>query len=105
MSPEIRLIMPSAFALPARSVHRITSVCLRLKAAASSAPVPLQRHLSTARVLPTEIDLQAPNGHRWKQPTGLFINHEFVESSNGSKIETVDPLCVSPLNGNSPETY
>lgn len=37
------------------------------------------------------IELTAPNGRKWTQPTGLFINNEFVPSSNGQKIDTIDP--------------
>jgi aldehyde dehydrogenase (NAD(P)+) len=36
------------------------------------------------------VDLVAPNGVRYTQPTGLFINNEFVPSS-GPKITSVDP--------------
>jgi hypothetical protein len=40
------------------------------------------------------IELTAPNGRTWSQPTGLFINNEFVESQKGSKLETIDPAYV-----------
>ncbi|KAF4419516.1 Aldehyde dehydrogenase N-terminal [Fusarium acutatum] len=29
---------------------------------------------------PVSVDLSAPNGHKWAQPVGIFINNEFVES-------------------------
>jgi NAD-dependent aldehyde dehydrogenases len=38
-----------------------------------------------------EIELTAPNGRRWMQPLGLFINNEFVASSNGQTITSVNP--------------
>ena len=38
-----------------------------------------------------EVELTAPNGHRWKQPLGLFINNEFVKSSNDQKIVSINP--------------
>ncbi len=38
-----------------------------------------------------EVELTAPNGKKWQQPLGLFINNEFVKSSNEQKIETVNP--------------
>lgn len=41
-----------------------------------------------------EIDITTPNGHSYKQPTGLFINNEFVASS-GQTITTLDPAYVS----------
>ncbi|KAF2009729.1 aldehyde dehydrogenase [Aaosphaeria arxii CBS 175.79] len=37
------------------------------------------------------VELQAPNGRKWAQPTGLFINNEFVPSSTGKTIESIDP--------------
>jgi hypothetical protein len=41
-----------------------------------------------------EVELTAPNGIKWVQPLGLFINNEFVPSSNGEKITTVNPAYV-----------
>ena len=41
---------------------------------------------------PRSITLQAPNGREWEQPTGLFINNEFVESTNPENVITsIDP--------------
>jgi aldehyde dehydrogenase (NAD+) len=38
------------------------------------------------------ITLRAPNGKEWEQPTGLFINNEFVESTNPENtIVSIDP--------------
>ncbi|KAM0332200.1 hypothetical protein ACHAQA_002475 [Verticillium albo-atrum] len=37
------------------------------------------------------IDLTAPNGRSWTQPTGLFINNEFIASTGGQTITSVDP--------------
>ncbi|GKT45027.1 putative aldehyde dehydrogenase-like protein [Colletotrichum spaethianum] len=37
------------------------------------------------------VELTAPNGQKWTQPTGLFINNEFVPSSTGQTIITIDP--------------
>jgi aldehyde dehydrogenase (NAD(P)+) len=42
-----------------------------------------------------EVQLTAPNGRTWVQPLGLFINNEFVKSSNEQKITTINPTCVS----------
>lgn len=41
-----------------------------------------------------KIDLQAPNGVKYTQPTGLFINNEFVPSSGGKKLTSIDPASV-----------
>jgi len=43
-----------------------------------------------------EVELTAPNGKKWTQPLGLFINNEFVKSSNGQKIASINPACVNP---------
>lgn len=37
------------------------------------------------------VDITAPNGRTYKQPTGLFINNEFRPSSNGQTIVSLDP--------------
>ncbi|KAH7159424.1 Aldehyde/histidinol dehydrogenase [Dactylonectria estremocensis] len=36
-------------------------------------------------------DLVTPNGIRYRQPLGLFINNQFVESRSGETISTIDP--------------
>lgn len=36
-------------------------------------------------------DLTAPNGLKYTQPLGLFINNEFVPSQSGKKIPSIDP--------------
>ncbi|KAH6886185.1 aldehyde dehydrogenase [Thelonectria olida] len=35
--------------------------------------------------------LTAPNGRKYAQPTGLFINNEWVKSSDGGKISSINP--------------
>ncbi|KAK8868970.1 aldehyde dehydrogenase [Apiospora arundinis] len=40
---------------------------------------------------PTEVTLTAPNGHSWKQPLGLFVNNEFVESQDAKTLAVVNP--------------
>ncbi|UNI20458.1 mitochondrial aldehyde dehydrogenase [Purpureocillium takamizusanense] len=37
------------------------------------------------------VDLQAPNGVRYTQPTGIFINNEFVKATSGQTITSIDP--------------
>jgi aldehyde dehydrogenase (NAD(P)+) len=36
------------------------------------------------------VEITAPNGLKYTQPTGLFINNEFVEG-NGGTITSIDP--------------
>ncbi|KAH8694096.1 putative betaine-aldehyde dehydrogenase [Talaromyces proteolyticus] len=38
-----------------------------------------------------KVKLTAPNGHTYIQPTGLFINNEWVPSSDGKKITSINP--------------
>ncbi|KAH7085878.1 aldehyde dehydrogenase domain-containing protein [Paraphoma chrysanthemicola] len=37
------------------------------------------------------IELTAPNGAKWTQPTGLFINNEFAAAKSGATLESVNP--------------
>lgn len=37
------------------------------------------------------VELTAPNGRKYTQPTGLFINNEFVASKSGEKLSTINP--------------
>lgn len=46
---------------------------------------------------PAFLDLEAPNGVKYSQPTGLFINNEFVESASGGTITSIDPAYVLPF--------
>ena len=43
------------------------------------------------------IELTAPNGHKYTQPTGLFINNEFVRSKSGKKITSINPSDESEI--------
>lgn len=45
------------------------------------------------------VELTAPNGTKYTQPTGLFINNEWVKSSDGKKISSINPtyFSLSPL--------
>lgn len=40
------------------------------------------------------VEIIAPNGRKYTQPTGLFVNNEFVASS-GQTITSIDPAFVS----------
>ena len=39
----------------------------------------------------TSIELTLPNGTRYSQPTGLFINNEYVKAKSGRTFASVDP--------------
>lgn len=42
-----------------------------------------------------EVELTAPNGKKWMQPLGLFINNEFVQSSKEQRITSINPTFVA----------
>lgn len=42
------------------------------------------------------VQLTAPNGVTYTQPTGLFINGEFVKAAKGGTITSIDPALVLP---------
>ncbi|KAG9785253.1 Aldehyde dehydrogenase [Exophiala dermatitidis] len=44
-----------------------------------------------------KVDLTAPNGRKITLPTGLFINNEFVKSSSGEKITSINPSDESEI--------
>ena len=39
----------------------------------------------------TTIDLALPNGKKYSQPIGLFINNKFVSADSGKKFDTINP--------------
>lgn len=41
-----------------------------------------------------EIELTAPNGVKYRQPTGLWINNEWVKAKKGEKITSINPTYV-----------
>lgn len=41
------------------------------------------------------VEIVTPNGHKYSQPTGLFINNEFVAASSGQTITSLDPAYVA----------
>jgi aldehyde dehydrogenase (NAD+) len=42
------------------------------------------------------VELTAPNGRKYTQPLGLFINNEWVKSSDGEKITSINPTYLIP---------
>lgn len=40
-------------------------------------------------------EVTAPNGHKYIQPLGLFINNEFVKSSNNETLDVLNPAYVT----------
>lgn len=40
------------------------------------------------------VELTAPNGVKYTQPRGLFINNEFVKSKSGETITSINPRYI-----------
>ena len=52
------------------------------------------------------VHLKAPNGKEYAQPTGLFINNEFVASDKpDNTITSIDPALVSHARSHIPYSY
>lgn len=49
---------------------------------------------SIFRMSGLSVQLTTPNGKKYEQPTGLFINNEFVKSVSGEKITSINPTWV-----------
>ncbi|KAI5954354.1 hypothetical protein KGF54_002129 [Candida jiufengensis] len=41
--------------------------------------------------IPLEYEVTLPDGQKFNQPSGLFINNEFIKSINGKTIESINP--------------
>ena len=62
-----------------------------------SSPAPMTTSTFLAPVMLDLVkDIETPNGFKYKQPLGLFIDNEIVPSSNGQKIQAIDPAYVDP---------
>ena len=48
-------------------------------------------HPSASTMSDIAVQLTAPNGRKYSQPIGLFINNEFVPSKSGEKFASINP--------------
>ena len=48
--------------------------------------------------IPLSVDVTLPDGKKFTQPTGLFINNEFIKSKSGKTLESINPG-TSEING------
>ncbi len=55
--------------------------------------VPSRETLSYTRFKMSDlsIELTAPNGRKYTQPTGIFIDNEWVKPKSGDKITSINP--------------
>ena len=107
------LFSPSSFAFTPHLASLSSSIPLRTTSAACQHPklsrtgfltssLRARQFSSTQRIMSDDlfVELTAPNGVKYTQPTGLFINNEFVKSKSGAKITTVNPTYVSRCHHN-----
>ncbi|KAM0717325.1 hypothetical protein Q7P37_007177 [Cladosporium fusiforme] len=69
---------------------RPASKHLSFLASPFNASIPLRRAFATTSD-PLHVELTAPNGLKYAQPTGLFINNAWVPSSNNTRITSINP--------------
>ncbi|KAK0623413.1 aldehyde dehydrogenase domain-containing protein [Immersiella caudata] len=48
-------------------------------------------HFQQTTAARMEVELTAPNGRKWMQPLGLFINNEFMKGGSGQTIASINP--------------
>ncbi|KAF7954833.1 uncharacterized protein EAE97_000092 [Botrytis byssoidea] len=87
-----------------RFSSQLSSAASRVKTEFSSKPSvlplrPYHRSFSStfAKMSDLTVELTAPNGKKYVQPTGLFINNEWVKSSTGQKITSINPSDESEI--------
>lgn len=84
------LPLPLPLSIPHLLPH--TLPCLRSRLSLAASVIRGCRLQSTAAMSSDLfINIVAPNGVQYRQPTGLFINNEFVSSKAGGKITSIDP--------------
>ena len=57
----------------------------------------LRTRTITRKMSDLTVELTAPNGTKYSQPTGLFINNEWVPSSKGNQIVSINPTDESEI--------
>lgn len=57
-------------------------------------PRPFSTSSSSMSAPGLSVELTAPNGRKYTQPQGLFINNEFVPAKSGEKIVSINPTYV-----------
>jgi len=81
---SIRSYLPSRSVISRPRVHRTSHL-------------PLWKYYSTANNMSDLfVELTAPNGRKYRQPRGLFINNEFVKSKSGETIASINPRHAYP---------
>lgn len=99
--PTAHLLLSIYWRWPRELMHAFPSLRFCLRGPLFSTPrpsvslafssVPRRSFTSTAIMSDVSVQLTAPNGHKYAQPIGLFINNEFVASKSGEKFATINP--------------
>ncbi len=82
----------ASFTTPPSSCAKLT--WRRVQSARFAAARDWQRYYGTRVMTNTSVELTAPNGRKYTQPIGLFIDNEWHPSSNGEKITSINPTFV-----------
>merc|ERR1712115_319475 len=51
---------------------------------------PVHKHTESL-IMPLSVQLETPHSGKYEQPTGLFINNEFVKGAEGKTFEVINP--------------
>lgn len=97
--PPLTSLLRSSLARPSPT---FLSRAVAASASASTTPVfntPLRTALprlhsqftTVTTMSDLQVELTAPNGTKYTQPRGLFINNEWVKSSDGKTISSINP--------------
>jgi hypothetical protein len=96
LSPRTSCFWKTLRSTSAHQQRRLTVTVIVGALRSFSSTAPARQSSSTM-----EVELTAPNGRKWTQPLGLFINNVFVKSSNGQTIASINPTCVHQLQSHS----
>ena len=81
---RLRCLHPTTTTPPLRIPSTIRSI--------PNNPTFAHRYFHSTRIMSDVVlQLTAPNGRKYSQPIGLFINNEFVPSKSGEKLATINP--------------
>lgn len=74
-----------------RPFASLSSLPLRRFPPSTPKSFPRRFHSSPIIMSNVTVQLTAPNGRKYTQPIGLWINNEFVPSKSGDKFASINP--------------
>jgi hypothetical protein len=74
-------------------LHSVSRILHTTTAVRMDSIITPEKALDTSHAPNSElaVELTAPNGRKYTQPIGLFVNNEWVKSSNGQRLTSVNP--------------